>query len=75
MFNFNPTNYLRPKGQPEYKTSESQAPQGVTNEQLAHMIGELAYQNSELRRTVVRIETKLTRMGIALGVGDTTARR
>ena len=38
-----------------------------------HLVA-LDYQNTELKRTMVRIETKLTRLGIAAGYPDAVSR-
>jgi hypothetical protein len=42
--------------------------------ELQQHTAELHYQNQELRRSIVRLETKLHKIAIALGVGDAVAR-
>lgn len=76
MFNFNPTKYLRPKGQPEFTTTEAQVPDEYIDrlDAIAKQLVLLEHQNNELKRTMVRMETKLTRFGIAAGYPDAVSR-
>lgn len=43
-------------------------------DRIARQLNELSYQNTELRRTMTRVETKLTKLGIAAGYPDAVAR-
>lgn len=65
MFNFKP------------KTSAPTVPDEYIDrlDAIHQHLQELAYQNSEIKRTMTRIETKLSRLAIAAGYGDAITRQ
>ena len=64
-------NFTKPKTQPDGITPPEWAERMQQLEQ--HLI-HLGYQNEELRRTLTRMETKISKLGIALGCADAVTR-
>ena len=81
---FNIPKYFRPKAQPTYTSQQIEEipapPDQVPDEYLDRLdaihrsIIALEYQNSELARSMRRVETKLVRLGIAAGYPDAVSR-
>ena len=70
MFSFKPK-------QPEFKHAEQPGlpPEWAERmQQLEQHLIHLGYQNEELRRTLTRMETKISKLGIALGCADAVTR-
>ena len=70
MFNFR--DYIHPK----QTTFIAQVPDAYLErlDNIAKALEELRYAQADTKRTLVRIETKLSRLGIALGHGDAVSR-
>jgi len=71
MFNF--PKYNLPK-KTEYQQTSIPADWVVRLDQISQQLMELSYQNTDLKRTLVRLETKVSRLGIALGHADAVSR-
>jgi len=70
MFNFR--DYIHPKP----TTFTAQVPDAYLErlDNIAKQLVLLEHQNNEMKRTMVRMETKLTRFGIAAGYPDAVSR-
>ena len=63
--------FIKPKTQPEVHLPDDWI-ERLDN--IAKQLVLLEHQNNEMKRTMVRMETKLTRFGIAAGYPDAVSR-
>lgn len=63
--------FIKPKTQPEVHLPDDWI-ERLDN--IAKQLVLLEHQNNELRRTLVRVETKMSKMAIALGCGSAVTR-